>query len=248
MKKWFPEMYEKIGIAHQFCIFAYWICCFVLFPQYMPLLLMGLWDDLVVASWAECIFFAVNAVVVVLILREFLGDSFFMLRMDLKPIFKTLGIAWLLMIPFWCIGLLTSAILAGNPLYIFEIFPMTETTVAIVPGYMVSVIPVVGILCTTLIVPFGICGLFYAPVFAPSCFRKRWLGYLTVSAALLIPTVADILWRGDVGFNMALYLVRLPMHLLACWTYQKTDNMWSPILCVGGWNLVTALLSFILLS
>lgn len=237
----FPEMYERVDKGDQVKIWLYWISCFVLVPQYMPLLLMGLWDNLTVSSWAECILFTLNAVVMFAMLREPLADSFYMLRLDIRTILKTVGLAWLLMIPFWFLAFEICNILTAMPLYALDIFPVTETTVTITAGYLIENLPVVGTLCVTLIVPFGVCGLFYASSFAPFCCHKRWLGYLTVAVALLVPTLADILWRGDASYNMAAYLARLPVHLLACWTYQKTDNMWSPILCLGGWNLLTAL-------
>jgi membrane protease YdiL (CAAX protease family) len=63
----------------------------------------------------------------------------------------------------------------------------------------------------------------------------------------LIPSVVDILWRGDAAFVLTGYLVHLPIHLLACWSYQKTDNVWTPLITLAVTNLLTSIILPLLL-
>ena len=57
----------------------------------------------------------------------------------------------------------------------------------------------------------------------------------------------DILWRGNAPFVLSGYLVQLPVHLLACWAYQKTDNVWTPLFTLAATNLLASIVLPILL-
>ena len=62
-----------------------------------------------------------------------------------------------------------------------------------------------------------------------------------VAGITLIPPIVNILWRGDAAFVLIGYLVQLPIHLLACWSYQKTDNPWTPLITLVIINLLTSI-------
>ena len=81
--------------------------------------------------------------------------------------------------------------------------------------------------------------------FAPVCRRSRWLGYLVVTVVLALPCAFDILWRGETDFMVALFILRLPMHWIACWTYQKADTVWAPVATLTVFNLGTSLMALI---
>jgi hypothetical protein len=110
------------------------------------------------------------------------------------------------------------------------------------PAWVIAQAPVVGTVCFAILTPFAVAGMFYATAFAPVCCKVRWLGYLTVAVLLLLPVGFKILWRGDAVFTMIIYLVRLPIHWIACWSYQKTSNIWVPIGTLALVNLGTALM------
>ena len=57
----------------------------------------------------------------------------------------------------------------------------------------------------------------------------------------------DILWRGDAQLQIPLFLLNLPIHLIACWSYQKADTVWAPLATLSIFNLVTSLLNIFLL-
>ena len=94
----------------------------------------------------------------------------------------------------------------------------------------------------TLITPIAVVGLFYTVGFAPLCCRKAWLGYLVVTGLLVIPSVFDIFWRGEPELVLSMFILRLPMHWIACWTYQKADTVWAPLATLSVFNLVTSVI------
>ena len=85
-------------------------------------------------------------------------------------------------------------------------------------------------------------GLFYTVGFAPMCCRKPWLGYLMVTVLLLLPPAFDILWRGNGEYVITVFLLQLPMHLIACWAYQMADSVWAPLVTLASFNLITSLI------
>ena len=124
-------------------------------------------------------------------------------------------------------------------------FPISEFTMNMVPGLLLADHPIVTILVFTLFSPFAVGGMFYAVGFAPLASRKPWLGYLMVTVALAIPSAFDILWRGQADMVIPLFLLNLPIHLIACWSYQKADTVWAPIATLSIFNLVTSILSML---
>jgi membrane protease YdiL (CAAX protease family) len=39
----------------------------------------------------------------------------------------------------------------------------------------------------------------------------------------------------------------LPIHLLACWSYQKTDNVWTPLISLALINLLASVAQIFLI-
>lgn len=231
-------MLNCLGKGYVFCIFVYWILGIVLFPMYMPFIGYGLWDDLDAISWVEIVYHAINAVVMILAMKEYLSDAFFEVRYNTKGVLKTVATACELMLAW---GLI-SAFLSGQ-MWVIDAFPISEFSVALTAGFLVENNPVFGTVCMTLLVPFGICGLFYATGFGPVGYKNTKLAYLTVSVLLLLPSLFDILWRGETFFVIFTYALQLPVHLIACWSYQKTDCVWTPIFALAGFNLFASIVS-----
>ena len=44
---------------------------------------------------------------------------------------------------------------------------------------------------------------------------------------------------------MLLYFCQLPIHMLSCWAYQKTDTVWAPIVTHMMVNLAASVLIII---
>ena len=237
MKRFFPIMYEDTDKGMHFALFAYWIFAFWLMPFWMPILAQGLWNKLGVISWFEMVYHAINGVVIALILKGYLQESFFNVQTDVKKFFKiVVGSALVMLALAFVAGLYFGGV-------IFDFYPLCEMSVAFTPGYLVQNQPIFGTICCSVFSPFAIVGLFYAAGFAPVCRRHRWLGYVVVAVVMALPCAFDILWRGEAVFVILSYLVQLPLHWVACWTYQNADTVWAPIATLFLFNFGTSLMT-----
>lgn len=239
MKRFFPIMNEDTEKGMHFALLAYWIFAFWFIPFWMPLLGDGFWNDLPVISWFEIVYHVLNGLVVAFMLKTYLTDSLFTVQMDPKGFFKIVGFSALAMLAI--VGGLYSYF--GRALVNF--YPLSEMSVALSPGYLVEIQPIFGTVSYSLFTPFAVVGLFYASGFAPVCRRSRWLGYVVVTVVLALPCAFDILWRGQPDVVIPVFLLNLPMHLIACWTYQKADTVWAPIATVAVFNLGTSLMALL---
>ena len=241
MKKLFPKMYSRPKNATLISIVSYWAWAFVLVPWWLPYMSFGLWSDRVFASWLDISYHTFNGIMTTVLLKNYLKDEWFMVTTDVG---HYLGH-----------GLLTTGLMAVvtagqigfcwfcgvDVLYMLNGLPVTEMSVAQTAGYLVSGNPVFGTVCMVIFAPVCLCGLFYALGFAPVCSKRPWVAYLTVTAVTLIPALLDIVWRGDAARVMDVYFLQLPIHLLACWSYQKTDNIFTPMISLSLMNLLGAL-------
>lgn len=236
MKRIFPPMTDRPGAFMPFMAFGYWIFAFVLLPLCLPLIGDGLWSDLQAASWLDISYHIINALVVVGMFRVYFRDSFLNVQIFPKAFFKTVADGLLLMLALALVLFYFQPYMAGDA------YPISEMMVAVSSGVMVNQLPVFGTLCHVLFTPVAVTGLFYVAGFAPMCCRNTWLGYLTVTLLLMLPAGFDILWRGNTEGVLIIYLLQLPMHWIACWTYQKMDSVWAPMATLAAFNLVTSLL------
>lgn len=238
-------MMESLGSGHIFAVLVYWFIAFVLIPFVIPLAAYGGWDNIPALAWIECAYCTLNSLVVAYIMKEHLAESFQNLQLYPGAFAGAVGIACGLML-VWVLGIWGIGRLLDQPLLAWNTFPISEMSVAVIPGVMVTAHPIFGTLCLTLLMPFGICGLFYAVGFAPVCRIKPWLAYLNIAFLILLPAAFDIFWRGDTSYVLITYILRLPVHLIACWSYQKTDSVLAPIASLSVLNLMTSLANIFL--
>lgn len=236
MSELFPQMDDRPEKGMPFAIFAYWGFCFLIVPMLMPVIGYGLWNDLTVASWIQFGYHLLNGAISAMMLREYLTDSFWNVELNPARFFKVCACALGAML--CVVGLFHTYF---GP-WITDCYPIGEMIVSVSPGVMIDALPVWGTLCHVLLTPITVACVFYAVGFAPFCCRKTWLGYLVISLLLLLPSIGDTLWRGDVLFVLFAYVLRLPIHLLACWSYQKANTVWAPVATLAVFNLLTSLL------
>ena len=239
MKRFFPIMNDDTEKGMHFALLAYWIFAFGVMPSWMPLFGDGFWDNLPVISWFEIAYHVINGVVIVIMLKTYLKDSFLNVQLDPKGFLKTVGFSVLAMLAVaaglrYCLG-------RGMT----DIYPLKEMSVALTSGLLVKQQPIFGTICLSLFTPFAVVGLFYVSIFAPVCRRNRWLGYVVVTVLMAVPCALDILWRGQASLIILIFILQLPMHWIACWTYQKADTVWAPILTLAIFNLGTSLMAFL---
>ena len=238
MKRFFPIMNDEPEKGMQFALFAYWFFAFLLVPLFIPMLADGLWENHQVTSWMEIIYHCLNGVVIVIMLKSYLADSFLNVQLNLKGFLLVVGTSVLVLLAL--VTGLRRVLVLGT----IDYYPVCEMIVALTSGYLVTKQPVFGTLCYSLVVPFAVTGLFYVTCFAPVCRRSRWLGYVVMTVLLVIPCILDIMWRKQ-ALVIVVYIMQLPVHWVACWTYQKTDTVWAPIVTVALFNLGTSLLALL---
>lgn len=243
MKGLFPPMNDRPENFMPFAVFGYWFFAFILIPLFLPLIGDGLWDNLQAASWLDFVYHAINALVVGLMLRTYFVDSFLNVQLDTGLFLKAVGVALTLML-FLALVLYFSPVSVGA---VADAYPINEMGVAVSSGIMVWYLPVFGTLCHTLFTPIAVVGMFYVVGFAPMCCRKTWLGYLMVTFLLMLPAAFDIIWRGDVEYVVTVFLLQLPIHWIACWSYQKADTVWAPLVTLSSFNFATSLLDMLIM-
>ena len=236
MKRFFPIMYDEPERGMHFALLAYWLIGFEVVPTFIPLLADGYWGDLAVLSWFEIAYHVLNGAVIFIMLRSYLVESFLNVQLDLKKFVKTVGLSALVML-----------VMAGAVYYYMgrmaiDFYPISEKIVAMTSGLLIEQLPVFGTLCCSLLMPLAVVGLYYVSAFAPVCRRSRWLGYVVVTAVIALPCFLDILVHGRAEYSMLTFLLRLPIHWIACWTYQKTDTVWAPVAALTVFNLGTSLM------
>ena len=246
MKKLFPDMTSSPRAGEIIGIVSYWVWAFVLVPMWLPFLSDGLWEKRNYGSWLQILYYTLNFIVIVLIIKAYLKDEWFMVTTApgyyLGHVAATagimVGVVILLTVIRWLLG--------GNVIDLLEWLPVTEMIVSQTPGLMVVTNPAFGTLCTVLLTPVCLCGLFYALGFAPLCCRKPIVAYFLVAVVVMIPSVVDVLWRGGIRDMADKYFLYLPVHLLACWSYQKTDNIFTPMFSLALLNLFGAAVNILL--
>ncbi len=243
MKRVFPEMTDRIGNGYVFTVFAYWLFAFVMFPFALPIVVYGLYSDITLLSWVEIIYHIINGAVMLFVLKGSLADFAFRVRMKLRSFLVTVGITFCLMMVVRELAILMLESTDISMMSVYDIYPISEFDVLLTAGYTVGSNPIFGTICMAVFASISITGLFYASSFAPICCKRPWLGYIMVTVILALVTGFDIFWRGFYDGVLITFLLRLPIHLLACWSYQKENTVWAPIVSLCLFNLTTALLN-----
>ena len=242
-RKLLPMMNVLNG-GYIFTIFVFWIIPYMFMPSLRPFLGNGLWNDLGALGWIDLVCCAISGVGLILILKEHLGDTWFDVSVAPKDYIRPTLEAWILMMVWVLASTLFGRFWAGILTYMGNFFPVAEFSMNMVPILMLKDHPILSTLIFTMLTPFAVCGLFYAAGFAPLCSRKPILGYVGVIGVLVVCEMIRNFWYKQPDFAIQEFLFQLPVHLLACRAYQKTDNLWTPIFAIGLLNLTTSLLFF----
>lgn len=237
MSELFPEMLGQPEKGTVIASVIYWPICYVLIPFVTTVLNMAFQDSSVI-SVIEIAYYVINAASMICLFSQYIKDSFLTVQVSGKSFFQTTGIVAGIMV-FLALGYIAMGYRSGF-MAALNLFPITETSVLTSAAFLLLKQPVIGLLCTVLLNPFTVGCLFYATVFAPVSENHPRLAYLVMALVLLIPRIFNIWWLGFVGRELWIYFLQLPFHLLACWSYQKTDSIWAPIISVSAVNLISA--------
>lgn len=247
MNKVFPTMYSRPPKGMLFAIIAYWFIGFVMVPMWMPFMGLGLWEKPELIAWLEIAYHVMNAAAMAMMLKECLEEGWFLMTTDWQGTLKYIGLTIGLMLAV-LVQQIATLFVWGYPIsYCFNGLPVVEKCVSLTPYYLAEVRPVFGTISMVICSPIAVCGLFYALGFAPLCVKEKpVLAYLNVALITAIPAVIDILWRQEIELNIIIYMMHLPAHLIACWSYQKTDNVWTPLVSLAVVNLLTSMVAVFL--
>lgn len=241
MDKLFPPMYSRPEKIQIFALIPCWIWVFVLLPMFMPFIADGLWEQWELSVWLELAYHVANGITMLLLVLSYLKEEWFMFTTDVSYYIKHIALTVGMILGTELLFLSTLFFRGFNIIDSLECLPAVEFSVSHTPLFVIQLQPVVGTIVLSVFAPISICVLFYCLGFAPICAKKPWLAYLCIVFITLIPPVIDILWRGDAAFVLGGYLVQLPIHLFACWSYQKTDNVLTPIISLAITNLLLSI-------
>ena len=123
-----------------------------------------------------------------------------------------------------------------------QALPVTDTESHMTMPILLMKNTPLGILCAVVLMPLTVSCLFYSVGFAPVCYRHPWMGYVTVSAYILVLRMFVAVTYWNFELELELFLCQLPAHLIACWTYQKSDTVWAPVITLSAVNAVSCIL------
>ncbi len=246
MEKLFPSTTSKPEKVKIVILFFSWIWCFVLLPMYMPFLGDGLWDQVEFSVWLEIGYHAANGLLMLWVLFSYLKDEWFMVTTDFRfyASHAAMTVGLVLIAELLLLGALK--LFGFDIADMLESLPVVEMAVSQTPLLLISLKPILGTIVLSVFAPISICALYYCFAFAPICYKKPWLAYLCIPVVTLIPPIIDYLWRGGISRVLSSYLVQLPVHLLMCWSYQKTDNVWTPLISLAAVNLLASAIFFVI--
>ena len=243
----FPPMCSEPNTAKIIALLPCWLWVFVLLPMSMPILGLGLWEQWERSVWLEIVYHIANGILLLWVIFSYLKEDWFMVTTDVRYYLKHIALTVGLIAGTELIFMETLSFLGFNTHYLLQYLPTVEMSVSHSPLFVIELEPIFGSIALSIFAPISICALFYCFGFAPICTRKPWCAYLCIAVITLIPPVIDILWRGDAVFVLSGYIVHLPIHLIACWSYQKTDNVWTPMASLMISNILASIILPILL-
>lgn len=239
MNRLFPHMSDSPQSGQTMGGLSYGVIAFVVLPFTFTLFFFQRNPDEVYVV-LEFLYQGLNAAMMLAIYRTYLRDSWLNVSIHPEKVLGVcLGAAALIAGLYIMIGAIGALVLPGQAVLLFlGALPMTGIELMLLPGDFVLLGGIPAMLVLVVLGPITTSCLFYATAFAPVCVSgRRWLAYLSVAALLAAPRFITYftVWGG--WKEIPLYLTQLPIHALACWTYQKTDTVWAPIFTHGMANL-----------
>lgn len=218
----------------------YSFLCFFSVPFLLLLMLGGLEDNLVAISWFEIIFHILNFAVMISLFKEYLRDALDFLQIRKREVIRTLEIAGALMLVVMAIWFTLLQMTNLDIFYIasFGTIPMSEMDLFCLSADVVYANPIFGTLCMVLLVPVTVSCIYYAVGFVPAYNVRPWLGYLVVAAVIAFPRLCNAFTYWDPAQQLVSYLTHLPIQMIACWAYRRTDTIWTPIILHAFTNLI----------
>lgn len=240
MSRLFPHMTDSPEHSQTLGGIAYCVFPFLILPFALMLFVLGVRDERPYVI-LEFLYQAINFWAFCTIFRTYLQDSWFTFGLSAGPILRTclrcaagIVLYWLVILAVvmqtgadWAVQILRGAI------------PITGIELMLLPGQFALHGGIAAVIMLVFLGPVTNACMYYATAFSPLCANGRRLwAYLSLAAMTAAPRIVTYLtvWGGQK--EKALYLAQLPIHLLSCWLYQKTNTLWAPILTHAAVNAV----------
>ena len=241
MNTLFPHMYDSPENSQAVGSLSYGIVAFAVLPFTFALFFFERNSQQVYVV-LEYIYQGINAAMMLAIFRSYLRDSW--LDVAIAP-GKVLGYALGAAVVIQCLYLeflkwTAAGLFESAATVFFGALPMTGVELMLLPGDFAIFGGIPAMLFLVVLGPVITACMFYATAFAPVCASgRRTLAYFAVAALLAVPRSITYftVWGG--WKEVALYLAQLPIHWLACWTYEQTDTVWAPIFTLAFVNLLS---------
>lgn len=247
MRMRFTTLTERPETGNSIAALIYQVVGYYSIPFMLLLVLQGAQNQIKIVAAVELAYHAFNFFVALFIFREYLTDTFDDLRHGFKRLMKTVSLSTALIFLLAVVG---NALFGSSQdlssLTAYGALPLTEVDLFILPCDVVFTYPLLGTLCMGLLTPVAISCLYYGAVFAPICYTRPVLAYLAMALFLAFPRYCNAATFWDPSAEWTLYFTQLPLHLIACWSYQKTDSIWAPILTHWIVNLLSCALIVLL--
>lgn len=243
MESKFPTMLERPESGQIGASLFYSILAFFSLPFILLLFMQGSFGNEQVTGIVEIVYHVINFLVAVCIYRAYMVESFELVRDDRKGFMRTVSFSAALILFIACVlhalfgyseGLLSLSAYGTLPLAEMELFTLSSN--------LILINPIWGTVCMVILAPVTVSCLYYAAVFAPICCKKPWLAYLVMALFIAFPRYCNAATFWDPATEWTLFFTQLPLHLIACWSYQKTDSIWAPILTHMIVNTVSCVL------
>lgn len=234
----FPEMYEKPDSQAVGAGLAYIVAGFLILPFCLTIFGLVLFPTEYAQSWLEIGFHGLSFFLCVRAFKDHLAECWDNLRGKIGRFLLVTSVGIVACILLW-IGYVL--LIPGNAglLVAFYSLPIVEKNLVIYPLTILVEIPILGVLAMTVLAPVAVSCLYYGTAFAPACYTKPWLGYLLVTLLISLPRlVGCLLFRWDNAMELSTLAAQLPIHWICCYCYERTDNIWSPILIHAVTNLL----------
>lgn len=244
MNKHFPTLTERPEVNNSIAALFYQVVAYFSLPFLLLLLLQGGQDGVHrVAAALELAYHAFNFFVALFIFREYLTDTWADFRYGYQKLMKTVSLyTGLIMLIAIVLNALFGFSGGTAGLLAYGTLPLTEVDLFVLPCDVVATFPLLGTLCMGFLTPVAISCLFYGAVFAPICYTRPVLAYVAMAVFLAFPRFCNAATFWDPATEWTLYFTQLPLHMIACRAYQKTDSIWAPILTLWIVNLLSCAL------
>lgn len=244
MRKWFPEMYDRPEMRQVIATITYWAFAFVILPVLSRVMIWGMYNRLNVLVWTEIVFCLLSLPGILILCRGYLQDSYLNVTLDKKGFFQTVAIATGLILVWGFLPLLS-----GYPIELcpaLAAMPVSHSSLMIQPAMVVLQNPLFGTLCMVFVAPLLTSCLYYTVGFSPICVHRPVLAYVVGVLVASLPRLAGFLTMTMYDNELPVIIMQIPVHLIACWSYQKADTVWAPIVTHASANLIICICIMVL--